>query len=423
MYQGLMCRNVHSEKDEEEEEEEKEQSKRTKKKAFNKSSSVSNSSASTDIGSVLKYEEEVLGKTGNYSSSAVWGASDEVQMHNGTLFESAVQSLGRKRRSVNDDDDDYADELKATRDVDGIENGVEDCVEKKKKKTTSTGAKAKRTKKGKKENTPEKKASKQSKSLNEDGAILDWVKKNHEEGYEGLTEAQDVKLNDNKLGKKATRNSSSSTTISTCSSKNIDETVNETVELLSANDIQGEEASGKDATSRPHHGVRPVDKRIKEILWNWLKDHLSHPFLNETEKEEFSRTTGLSRRKLADWFVNARRRLLTKVVNEETGKMEYVIKEKPKKAAQSKEENRSKPKRTRARFDEDAVAFLRSWLYEHVSNPFPTKEEKAMMREKTKMTKEQLEVWWWNARRNLLVRRVGPNGGLEFSLREQRLYS
>ena len=44
---------------------------------------------------------------------------------------------------------------------------------------------------------------------------------------------------------------------------------------------------------------------------------------------------------------------------------------------------------------------LKSWLYEHRKNPYPTKGEKIMLAIITKMTLTQVSTWFANARRRL----------------------
>lgn len=46
------------------------------------------------------------------------------------------------------------------------------------------------------------------------------------------------------------------------------------------------------------------------ILLKWLREHVNHPYPNETEKFELSDVTGLSVLQINNWFINARRRVL-----------------------------------------------------------------------------------------------------------------
>ncbi|XP_003372666.1 putative iroquois-class homeodomain protein IRX-6 [Trichinella spiralis] len=49
----------------------------------------------------------------------------------------------------------------------------------------------------------------------------------------------------------------------------------------------------------------------------------------------------------------------------------------------------------------ETTAALKSWLYEHRKNPYPTKGEKIMLAIITKMTLTQVSTWFANARRRL----------------------
>ena len=49
----------------------------------------------------------------------------------------------------------------------------------------------------------------------------------------------------------------------------------------------------------------------------------------------------------------------------------------------------------------ETTSTLKSWLYEHRKNPYPTKGEKIMLAIITKMTLTQVSTWFANARRRL----------------------
>jgi hypothetical protein len=57
---------------------------------------------------------------------------------------------------------------------------------------------------------------------------------------------------------------------------------------------------------RNHH------KEVVNLLKDWLlsEEHMNNPYPTEAEKEELMRVTGLSRKQLCNWFVNARKRVL-----------------------------------------------------------------------------------------------------------------
>ncbi|KAH9278611.1 Iroquois-class homeodomain protein IRX-5 [Echinococcus granulosus] len=49
----------------------------------------------------------------------------------------------------------------------------------------------------------------------------------------------------------------------------------------------------------------------------------------------------------------------------------------------------------------ETTCLLKKWLYEHRKNPYPTKEEKAMLAAVTRMNLTQVSTWFANARRRL----------------------
>ena len=49
-----------------------------------------------------------------------------------------------------------------------------------------------------------------------------------------------------------------------------------------------------------------------------------------------------------------------------------------------------------------AVAVMLSWLREHQDNPYPNDDEKEMLIAKTKLTINQINYWFTNARRRIL---------------------
>ncbi|KAK9763345.1 Homeobox protein Meis3 [Basidiobolus ranarum] len=50
---------------------------------------------------------------------------------------------------------------------------------------------------------------------------------------------------------------------------------------------------------------------IREILMQWLLEHADNPYPTQAEKLALCQKTGLAVKKVNDWFVNARRRILS----------------------------------------------------------------------------------------------------------------
>jgi len=64
----------------------------------------------------------------------------------------------------------------------------------------------------------------------------------------------------------------------------------------------------------------------------------------------------------------------------------------------------SKPKKSHSRLLPDsAIDVLKEWFCSHIHNPYPTEDEKAILRKKTGLSQTQLRNWMSNARRRYLV--------------------
>lgn len=58
----------------------------------------------------------------------------------------------------------------------------------------------------------------------------------------------------------------------------------------------------------------------KRILKSWLETHSDNPYPTEKEKEELIERTGITSGQLCNWFINARRRLLPKLLQQKNKK-------------------------------------------------------------------------------------------------------
>jgi hypothetical protein len=63
---------------------------------------------------------------------------------------------------------------------------------------------------------------------------------------------------------------------------------------------------------RSEKKARKISEEARSFLLEWFNDHISHPYPTEEEKEEFSEKTGLTKKQIKDWFVNARMRYTPK---------------------------------------------------------------------------------------------------------------
>jgi hypothetical protein len=55
------------------------------------------------------------------------------------------------------------------------------------------------------------------------------------------------------------------------------------------------------------HKRANYSREVTEILNNWLDEHIHYPYPAEDERIELCQRTGLSRKQLRVWFINARK--------------------------------------------------------------------------------------------------------------------
>ena len=60
-------------------------------------------------------------------------------------------------------------------------------------------------------------------------------------------------------------------------------------------------------------------------LFRWLEAHLANPYPNEQEKFELCRRTGLNMNQLTNWFINARQRLVPKLIAKRAADPSHVF--------------------------------------------------------------------------------------------------
>jgi hypothetical protein len=70
------------------------------------------------------------------------------------------------------------------------------------------------------------------------------------------------------------------------------------------------------------------------------------------------------------------------------------------------EQPEDKPKKgaAAARFPRAAIKILKDWLVVHIDHPYPTEEEKELLKEQTGLTISQISNWMANTRRRQKVR-------------------
>ncbi len=53
-----------------------------------------------------------------------------------------------------------------------------------------------------------------------------------------------------------------------------------------------------------------LTEEAKEVMMDWINEHIAHPYPTKEEKEKLSLQTGLTTVQISNWFTNARRRYL-----------------------------------------------------------------------------------------------------------------
>ncbi|ORX61495.1 Homeodomain-like protein [Hesseltinella vesiculosa] len=60
-----------------------------------------------------------------------------------------------------------------------------------------------------------------------------------------------------------------------------------------------------------------LPKAVTAILREWLAEHKKHPYPTEDEKDYLAKRTGLTLNQISNWFINARRRILQPMLDQE----------------------------------------------------------------------------------------------------------
>ncbi|CAO3607629.1 unnamed protein product [Cunninghamella blakesleeana] len=73
--------------------------------------------------------------------------------------------------------------------------------------------------------------------------------------------------------------------------------------------------SSNGKTNKRRRGNLP--KAVTLILKEWLSEHKKHPYPTEEEKDALAKRTGLTLNQISNWFINARRRILQPMLEQE----------------------------------------------------------------------------------------------------------
>ncbi|KAL8748523.1 MAG: hypothetical protein Q9199_008172 [Rusavskia elegans] len=70
-----------------------------------------------------------------------------------------------------------------------------------------------------------------------------------------------------------------------------------------------------------------LPKQTTDILRAWLHDHLDHAYPSEEQKQHLIRETGLTDKQVSNWFINARRRNLPRLVGQAQAESKLMAKQ------------------------------------------------------------------------------------------------
>ncbi|AYV80582.1 MAG: homeobox protein 4 [Harvfovirus sp.] len=128
-----------------------------------------------------------------------------------------------------------------------------------------------------------------------------------------------------------------------------------------------------------------VDPNENKILLQWLEANREHPYPSTRQKEELAIETGLELKQVNYWFTNVRRRLKIR---------KSVRRSSPVERSNTKS---CVPVRHRS-FTTKQVKILTNWARKNWNHPFPCPKEKEQMVAETKLTYDQVQLWFTNWR-------------------------
>mmetsp|Transcript_17375 Transcript_17375/g.36648 ORF Transcript_17375/g.36648 Transcript_17375/m.36648 type:complete len:304 (-) Transcript_17375:107-1018(-) len=140
----------------------------------------------------------------------------------------------------------------------------------------------------------------------------------------------------------------------------------------------------KAAKSDKKGSAAALSPRTIAYLRDWMMspEHVEHPYPNEQEKAKILADTGITSKQLTCWFSNNRKRFW-KPKMEEMGRADVV------EAAMG------------SSLAPHVIDYLKAWMMHpnHISNPYPTEEEKSEIIAATGIEKKQLTCWFSNNRK------------------------
>ena len=166
---------------------------------------------------------------------------------------------------------------------------------------------------------------------------------------------------------------------------------------------------------------RMLNAEATNILSQWYQTHVLYPYPNDEEVETLSKATGITGRQVKKWMANKRVRCfntLSITGNHHPIKYKYQGKGRKRKAPTDEKENcdsTTNEKRVNYSMLSDAAKnVLNQWYEDHITNPYPSEEEKQLLAKHCGITVSQVKSWFANKRnRSNNTKRQVPNYFIE----------
>jgi hypothetical protein len=166
---------------------------------------------------------------------------------------------------------------------------------------------------------------------------------------------------------------------------------------------------------------RMLNSDATNVLSHWYQAHVHYPYPNDEEVETLSKATGITGRQVKKWMANKRVRCfntLSITGNHHPIKYKYQGKGRKRKAPTDEKENcdstTSEKKGNYSMLNDAAKNVLNQWYEDHVTNPYPSEEEKQLLATHCGITVNQVKSWFANKRnRSNNTKRQVPNYFIE----------
>ncbi|KAL8786403.1 MAG: hypothetical protein Q9213_002819 [Squamulea squamosa] len=93
----------------------------------------------------------------------------------------------------------------------------------------------------------------------------------------------------------------------------------------SGQQVQFQNVEVGEKSNKKRRGNLP--KQTTDVLRAWLYDHLEHAYPNDEQKQHLIRETGLTEKQVSNWFINARRRNVPRMVGQAQAESKLLAKQ------------------------------------------------------------------------------------------------